>query len=272
MTNTVFGRLQYNFDSDKFGDALILSDAALETLNSAPMKVKQWQEDDIANDVVTRSRYFKNPTLNVCNQIISNLTLISVVANTANLSNVEIAANNAILEVYRFVSHSSNISGVNNIATAQPTIPMYQTVMSAGDQVLRLTNKTDQVENTSPVLGMMTSLFIGDELTSNCQLLYLDYITLNSSIESVTIGLNPPSLRTNLSASTINTILFHISTTDNMTATRRTHDWNMFQKSRDVLADYGFLNQFNMMGNTKTYLVNNYIGTSYLTNQLAANN
>jgi hypothetical protein len=149
---------------------------------------------------------------------------------------------------------------------------MYQTVMSAGDQVLRLTNKTDQVENTSPVLGMMTSLFIGDELTSNCQLLYLDYITLNSSIESVTIGLNPPSLRTNLSASTINTILFHISTTDNMTATRRTHDWNMFQKSRDVLADYGFLNQFNMMGNTKTYLVNNYIGTSYLTNQIAANN
>jgi len=48
---------------------------------------------------VSRSRYFKNPTINVCNQIISNLTLLSVDANTANLSNVEIAANNAILEI-----------------------------------------------------------------------------------------------------------------------------------------------------------------------------
>lgn len=272
MTNTVFGRLQYNFNADKFDDAILLSDAAIETLNSSPLKIKQWQEDDMANDVVSRSRYFKNPTLNVCNQIISNLTLISAVANTINLANVEIASNAAILEVYRFISHSSNISGVNNIATAQPTIPMYQTVMSTGEQVLRITNKTDQVENTSPVLGMLTSLFIEEELTSNCNLLAIDYVTLNSSIESIQIGLNPPSLRTNLSSTTINTILSHVTTTDNMTYTRRIHDWNMFQNSKDVLADYGFLNQFNMMGNTKTYLVNNYIGTSYLTNQLAANN
>ena len=271
MTNTVFGRLQYNFDSTKFGDALTLSDAAIETINSSPLAITQWQETDISDNVVSRSRYFRNPTINVCNQIISNLTLISVNANTANLSNVEIAANNTILEMYKFISHSSNISGVNKLADSDAAIPMYETAMGIGDSVLRLTNKTDGVENTSPVLGMMTSLFIGPELTSNSNLLYTDSLTLNASLQSVTVGMQT-IIRSNLSSVSINTILSHITTANNMVYTRRNHDWNMFQKGRDVLADYSFLNQFNMMGNTKTFLVNNYIGTSYLTNQLAANN
>ena len=47
MTNTVFGRLQYNFDATKFGDALTLSDAAIETINSSPITITQWQETDI---------------------------------------------------------------------------------------------------------------------------------------------------------------------------------------------------------------------------------
>ena len=267
MTNTVFGRLQYNFDATKFGDALTLSDAAIETINSSPVTITQWQETDIADDVVSRSRYFKNPTINVCNQIISNLTLLSVDANTANLSNVEIAANNAILEMYRFISHSSNISGVNKLADTDGTIPMYETAMGVGDSMLRLTNKTDSVENTSPVLGMLTSLFIGPELTSNSNILYSDRLALNASLQSVVVGMQT-IIRSNLSSSRIATIATDIATANNMVYTRRIHDWTMFSNGRDVLADYSFLNQFNMMGNTKTYLVNNYIGTSYLTQQL----
>lgn len=268
MTNTVFGRLQYNFDSTKFGDALTLSDQAISTLNSSPVTITQWQETDIADNVVSRSRYFKNPTINVCNQIISNLTILSVNANTANLSNVEIAANNAILEVNKFISHSSNISGVNRLADSDESIPMYETAMGIGDSMLRLTNKTDSVENTSPVLGMLTSLFIGPELTSNCDILYSDRLALNASLQSVVVGMQT-IIRSNLSPSRIATIVTDITTTNDMVYTRRTHDWNMFQKGRNVLADYSFLNQFNLMGNTKTYLVNNYIGTSYLTEQLA---
>jgi len=146
---------------------------------------------------------------------------------------------------------------------------MYETAMGLGDRLLRITNKTDQVDNTSPVLGMMTSLFIGPELTSNCNILYSDRLALNASLTTVQIGLNPPIIRSTLSPSRIATIVTDITTTNDMVYTRRNHDWNMFQKGTDVVADYSFLNQFNLMGNTKTYLVNNYIGTSYLTEQLA---
>ena len=114
---------------------------------------------------------------------------------------------------------------------------------------------------------MLTSLFIGPELTSNSNILYSDRLALNASLQSVVVGMQT-IIRSNLSSSRIATIATDIATANNMVYTRRIHDWTMFSNGRDVLADYSFLNQFNMMGNTKTYLVNNYIGTSYLTQQL----
>ena len=54
--------------------------------------------------------------------------------------------------------------------------------------------------------------------------------------------------------------------------TRRNHDFTFYQNSLQVTKDAGFLQQFNSMGGTNTYLVENVIGTDSLKAKLASAN
>lgn len=266
---TVFGRLNYNFDATKFGDAIVIGETALQTLNSTPVHITQWQEDDMANDVVSRSRYFKNPTANVYTSLYANASILITSANTMNLFNIESAAISFRAELVRFKSHTDNVSGISSVSTSSPGVPMYDTIMSVGEQTLRLTNKTDDISNTSPILGCMTSLFIQTDLDANNNIIYVDRLALEASQTNVMFGLGNYGIRSSLSSAALTQIVTDITTANNLISVSRKHDWYFFQNERKILADFGFLSQFNQMGNTKTYLMNNYIGTSYLTQQLA---
>jgi hypothetical protein len=51
--------------------------------------------------------------------------------------------------------------------------------------------------------------------------------------------------------------------------TRRTHDENFFTNSKDILAEYDQMKKFKSPGNSETNIINDYIGTNRLKNNLA---
>ena len=262
--NSVFARLNYSFDDKKFGDSIYLTDQAKKFLELAPPDVTEWQQNDIADDVVTRSRYYVNPTANVCSTLLANANIIFESANNdpantftqtgAGNAAMELANTTAlfITEIIAFKSHTDNISGLTIATSNSTTIPQLDSVVSIGQQLLTLTNTTDGISNSTPMLGSLTSLFIGDDLANNNLTIYTDRLAMDAANVG---GIS------SLTANQINLIITHVQTANTLVSTRRYHDWNFYEKSYQILSDYYFVKKFTNMGNTSTYLVNNLIGT-----------
>ena len=270
--NSVFARLNYSFDDTKYGDSIYLTDQTKKYLSLTPPEVTTWQQNDIADGVVSRSRYYKNPTANVCTTLLANATSIYTSANSdpANTFTQTGASNAAmdlanttllfITEINAFKSHTDNISGLTVATSDSTTIPHYDSVISMGQQLLVLTNTTDAISNTTPMLGNFTSLFISDELANNNLVIYTDRLAMDAANSG---GIS------SLTANQINTIITHVQTANSLIAVRRAHDWNFYAKSRQILDDYYFVKNFTSMGNTTTYMVNNLIGTDLLKTNIA---
>jgi hypothetical protein len=270
---SVFGRLGFNFDTDAFGDAQYLTSGALKTLNAAPVAIADWQLDALSAGAVDKTDYVKNPHTTVCSTLTSNVTAIRLITtndpantfplilNTTYVQAISDAANNYIIELAAFKSHTDNISGLGVESANAASIPDYDLAVSIGQQVLRITNVSDGVSNSTPMLGSFTSLFIGDELAANNTTINQDYITISSLVR--------PNNMCYLTQAQAISIADHINTANSLIYNRRTHDWNFYAKSVELVNDYLVLDRFTNLGNTQTYLVNNYIGTETLVNNLA---
>jgi hypothetical protein len=270
--NSVFARLNYSFDDKKFGDSIYLTDQAKKFLELAPPDVTEWQQNDIADDVVSRSRYYVNPTADVCSTLLANANIIFESANSdpANTFTQTGAGNAAmdlanttalfITEIIAFKSHTDNISGLTIATSNSTTIPQFDSVVSIGQQLLTLTNTTDGISNSTPMLGSLTSLFIGGDLANNNLTIYTDRLAMDAANVG---GIS------SLTANQINLIITHVQTANTLVSTRRYHDWNFYEKSYQILSDYYFVKKFTNMGNTSTYLVNNLIGTDLIKTNIA---
>ncbi len=270
--NSVFARLNYSFDDKKFGDSIYLTDQAKKFLELAPPDVTEWQQNDIADDVVSRNRYYVNPTANVCFTLLANANIIFESANSdpantftqtgAGNAAMELANTTAlfITEIIAFKSHTDNISGLTIATSNSTTIPQLDSVVSIGQQLLTLTNTTDGISNSTPMLGSLTSLFIGDDLANNNLIIHTDRLAMDAANVG---GIS------SLTANQINLIITHVQTANTLVSTRRYHDWNFYEKSYQILSDYYFVKKFTNMGNTSTYLVNNLIGTDIIKTNIA---
>jgi len=278
---SAFGRLNYNFDDTKYGSSIYLTTDTKEYLNTYPLEIKTWQKNDIANGNIQNSNYFKNPLSTICDQLSANVntfsSLISTIINydnvSVNIAALSAATTNLNIEIINFKSHTSNVSGLtkstSSVDETNKTVteyPDYQKATGIGQQLLQIVNATDSVQNSSPVLGSMTSLFIGSELSSNLTTIQTDITTVNNSIR-----LFSGDLVSNISNSTVNTIISHFQSANTILGTRRDHDWNFYRNAISLVNDFNQVNGLGHLGNTQIYLVNNLIGTnSYITN-IAAN-
>jgi len=271
--NSVFARLNYNFEDSKFGGSLYLTNGTIKYLNASNTSIPEWQQNDIADGVASsRSRYYKNPHAGVIVTLTANTNLILTVANTdpANTFSDPVAATMApflanaargyIIELASFKSHTDNISGLTATTDGNLTAPNYDLATGVGQQILKITNATDDVANATPMLGSFTSLYIGDDLTGNNTIIANDWITMNSAIA--------PNGNCTLTGGQVNTINTHITTANSLISTRRNHDFNFYQKSRAIVNDYIFLTRFDNLGNTQNYMVENLIGTDFLKSNL----
>jgi len=288
---SVFGRLTYNFDDTKYGDAFYLTTETKNYLNTSPLEIKTWQKNDLANGNIQNTNYFKNPVINVTNTIISTVNTFNVVfanvvsfdsAPTLNLVFAYQTIGTLELELAKYKTHTSNVAGVND-STQTVTgdgasiidYPDYKKSVGLGQQLLQLVNVTDGVQNASPLLGSMTSLFIGDELASNLAIITSDLQALNATIRQVVVvgGGDPPSntfYYSNITPANANTIMTHFQTLSTMLRVRREHDWDFYRNGVSIVNDYFKVDSLGRLGNTQNYLVNNFIGTDrYISNTLA---
>jgi len=275
MANTIFGRLNFSYDTSKFGSGFYVSQNASNTLNTFPSDVQNWQKQEIANGTISISNYFKNPVATISNGISANTTLIknfclnntliTFPSNFAEARNLANTANNLLIQILDFKLHTDNMSrlgtSTSNTEAVVDTanIPNYDIAMSQGQELVRLLYQTESVQNTSPILGCFTSLFINTELTSNNSIVSNDYILLTNSYNGST---------SNISNSAMITIRNHLETVNTLMYTQRTVDWDFFKKQKQILDDYYFVSRFNSVGNTESYLIKNYIGTDFLKNNL----
>jgi hypothetical protein len=276
----VFNRLSFSFDTGKFGDAIFLSDNTKDFLNTQPVSLETWQKNDLANGTIIVTNYYKNPVLNVCNQLQSStqnlysLMLTITAYDTADGAALSSSANTLLTEIELFKQHTSNVAGVTKAEATVPEdgspvieYPDYDSAVQLGQDLLMLLNNTDGIQDSSPVLGNMTSLFIGDEIAANLTIITGDYPTLNASLY-LDANSNVVSNITTISA---NLIVSHLQTTSEMLSTRRLHDWNFFRQGSILLEDYSRIDKLENVGNTQIYLITNLIGTDEYKQKISAN-
>ena len=262
----IYDRLGYSFDTTQFNGADALTPGVSNLLNNSSINLSQWQIDDIANTAV--NGYYQNPhndNLGVMSVFLMGIYLFS---NTTNYSytNSDIAntmglvASSAQTSLVNFTSHTNNISGVTQTpdGTLYPDLNM---ALSIGRQMLSITNKSDAVQNNTPILGNFTSLYIANTLTIYSTTFANDYITIQNSMS----GANANS--SNLSTSTMNTIISDIQSLQTLIDTRKNADISFYRNSYAVLNDYQIASQFSNVGSTQNNLII-LIGTDKLKTDL----
>lgn len=267
--SSIYNRLGYNFDTTKFGDDVDLAPGANNFLNNSSINLSQWQVDDIATSTATG--YYQNPYSSVLSNMTVVLTGMAANCNTSSITfNVApTQANtlyssiiNALTAVSDFTTHTNYISGIERSANTV-LYPDLNTALSIGRQVLSLTNKSDQTQNNVPVLGNFTSLYIRDDVDSRSNAIIIDSRTLGNSLY-----VEDGNTYSNISVSSINTIITDVNSLQTLLATRRNGDINFYQNSLAIVRDYQTVLTFSSVGDTQNSLLQ-IVGTTKLKTDLA---
>ncbi len=266
---SVFGRLNYNFDSAKFGANNELTDGQKLSLNY-PSPLYTWQASDLSGSSV--ANYFQNPhsanlTLmtSYTNQLLTYSNTQTVTYNVAPIeaNTLNALANNLLIEISSFTDHTNRMSGVTE-STNKLTTPDYQIAMSIGRQVLQICNQVDGVQNNAPILGNFTSLAVVQDVSNSVIQLASSAATLSASLNVV--GSNT---YTNISRASMNTIIASAQTAFNLLNSRRVGDTTFYTNSISLIQDYNTILQFSNLGVNSSYLIKDLnIGTTKLQNYL----
>jgi hypothetical protein len=291
---SVFQRLGYNFN-DPDNVVANLSSSSITYLDTFPPIINDWQKGDLANNEV--DSYLKNPVANIV-YVIRNtsntlITLLSantstntnaVTGTTATINTIFVNANTNLLNIATntsglFLIHTDRMSGVippnlpntDDLTFTQVSQqPHYQTALGIGRVLLILTHQTDNVNNSAPVLGSFTSLFVANTLGNLSNSLNTYYDLINNSITVTGSGTEvDPFVRSSnitlFTAQSIENTIIDIQSTMN---TRREHDINFYANSQNVFSDLATINQFSQTGEIQKMLINDFIGTPKLISRI----
>ena len=276
----LFQKLGYNY-IDTRGDIPELSADAKEHLNTVPSLIATWQSGDIANNSV--GDYFKNPTsVSVTNILNSANTLQDRIVTILSCTNLgvqdklnmvaDIIGTNVSSNLYsnsvNFVSHTNRISGVTSYQTdaannpdAAHSKPYYDNAMAVAKGLIYIIYQTDAIQNTAPIFGSFTSIFINPELSqANTNIIANNVILLNSISVANSCNLTLPQA---------NTIYDNIANVINLMDTRKAHDENFYTNSKTLMEDFSKVRQFSSMGQSQTALITNYIGTDKIITRIS---
>jgi hypothetical protein len=291
---SIYSRLQFNFDFPE-GNELTLSNAAVKSLETFPPLLEDWQAKDIADNNV--GGYFENKLANTIVTIMttsSNIVSIltgnpSTNTNSVSGTTIEITnlfnnaaialanvANNDINsngEAILFLDHTDRISGIIELGSQPETgrdtsiLPHFKTAIGIGRILTYLTYQTDNVSNTSVQTGSFTSLFVKNTISTYSTTLLPYPNLIANSITTTGSGTEmDPFVRTsNLSLSVVQTLATTANNIIETFKTRRQHDVNFYQNSRQILNEYGEVSYFTKTGETQTKLLTEVVGSSKLT-------
>jgi hypothetical protein len=256
----VYATLGYNF-SDPNGDILNLSANTVAHLNSVPAFIESWQAQDIANASV--NGYYQNPVSTDVSSIITISQNLMIQANTANTNGytnafvIFTSANSLLSTAQSFLAHTNRISGITAFTGQDVVNPYYNIAMGLGKTAMYITNQTDNITNTSPILGSFTSILIGPQIKTANTTLASDLITLTSAVTGNTI-----------SNTLISTIVTDIVNTNTLLSARQSADVTYFGNLRTFVNNYNTTKKFTNMGETETFLINNFVGTDKIKSRI----
>jgi hypothetical protein len=128
--------------------------------------------------------------------------------------------------------------------------------------------QSDGVQNNAPIMGSFTSLFIKDDLTVKYNLV-TGYPTLIANSITVETIEGEVTTTSNLTPTQISTIVTNVGALGTTMNTRRTHDENFYANCNIILEQYNEMKKFKSPGTSETNIINDYIGTTRLKNNLA---
>jgi hypothetical protein len=285
---SIFARTGFNFDSSKFGDMLNFTPEVKQFLDDSADPLQDWQKGDIGSDDV--GGYYKNPLIDVLQALEPvSVSISSIVSNTdivftdANVGSLSTSAGTLAGEVPEFIIHTNLLSGViedvpfdleDRPDLAFDLQPSLRYAISLGQQVLTITNKSDNIQNNSPMLGSFTSLFIRDDIEPYPNLLEQDLIVLENSLGEFTSGEGTEEdpfvtiVTSNITQQQADTILSHVQPVANILTTRRAHDRNFYQNSFNIVNDFQKVQEFDAVSTTQKKLIDELIGTDKLKSRI----
>jgi hypothetical protein len=282
MANTFF-KLGYNFD-DPNNDILELSANTIAHLESMPPFVVDWQSGDMANNDV--DGYFENrvgPIANsifaAANSVISDCTNANgLQGSTITITNLfaDIATSNIRTVCTSYSNHTDRLSGVTNYSdyitdtgtAISATKPFLRTAISLGKMASYITYQTDAITNSAPILGSFTSLFIGPQINVSNTIIQTYPNLVNNSI-SLSYDVNGNLIATsNMTLDQVTAIKEQFANTGGFMNARVFHDETVFTNTKIFVRELSTVRQFTSMGETETYLANNYIGSDKLVSRI----
>jgi hypothetical protein len=292
---SVYSRLQFNFDFPE-NNELVLSEAAVKSLDAFPSLLEDWQAKDLGDNNV--GGYFENklsgtvstiastsgaifsilaanPSTNT-NAVIGTTTEITNLFTTArsllaNIANTDIASNS---ECALFLDHTDRISGVIELGgtpediTERDTtdLPHFKTAIGVGRILTYITHQTDNISNTSVQTGSFTSLFVKNTITEIAITLapYPTLITNSLTITGSGTEMDPFVRTSNLTLAQVQTLTNAAQSAFTTFKTRREHDVNFYQNSMEVLDEYSEVTYFSKTGETQGKLITEVVGSDKL--------
>lgn len=251
----VYATLGYNYN-DPNGDVQDFSANTQANLNTMPAFINSWQAQDIANNNI--GGYFQNPvtdsTNSVINTTISITSLYASLNGIAGLETVNARAQTLYISANSFLYHTNRLSGVTPFA-GDFDYPYYETASNYGKTAVYIVNQTDGIVNNSTILGSFTSLLAKPQVDANA-------VTISSYVTLIQNSLSGNT--TNLTAMQITTIESGLLTTNTLLTTRQSSDETFFNNLKSFNDKYNEVRQFSNLGESQTYLIENFIGSPKL--------
>jgi len=252
-----------------------LSPSVQTQMKMMPQLLQPWQEADLISDEV--EDYYLNPVSNTINVIwstsntVTNLSFSNVITGTINVtfSNPGVSSiMDPALMVVRDISQ--NIAGsfmihtdrISNVVPLDVDIasPHYETAIGYGKIIMYIVNQTDNIQNNSPMIGSFSSLFVANTLSDHSNtFLSISNVYLGSFVGNVS----------SLSLTDANEFSNAANQVSSTMTTYRQKDFNFFANSQMIVDRYNKVSEFNRIGQTELFLINDYIGTPNLKNNLA---
>jgi hypothetical protein len=270
--SSIFQQLGYNY-SPTSNEIITFDQKVLDTMNSMPELLSPWQYEDLRNEDTAISNYLVNPVSTITQSIYSIANSISnACGNVANLATISTTANTTYISANNFLYHTNRISGITPIDANTVSLPHYDTAIGTGKSIMYIVYQSDGVQNNAPIMGSFTSLFIKDDLTVKYNLVTGYPSLISNSISTISYeveGNTVTELVSNLTPTQISTIVTNVGALETTMTTRRTHDENFYANCNIILEQYNQMKKFKAPGSSETNIINDYIGTTRLKNNLA---
>jgi hypothetical protein len=257
----VFATLGYNFD-DPNDKIPALSTGALEHLNTMPVFITTWQAQDIRDNNV--GGYYQNPVISEMTDFRDiTLTILSHSSNANGLGSLVTTSQYLANTANAFIDHTNRLSGITPFYGEDPVNPYLDQAINYGKTALYITNQTDSIENTAPILGSFTSLMIGPQISANT-----DTLTLYAD-EIEEANNNPFSINQVLILSRVQVINAYMRAANTFLNTRINSDVNYYGNLKNFIDRYNQTKKFTKLGETETYLYMNFVASDKLKSRIS---